>query len=61
MIFINLLSSPAHWLAIDGIQPTVPENPAPVSKDDQKLVAIDPANRLPSASGTDSSDESFQR
>ena len=32
----------AHWLAIDGAQPTVPENPPPVSKDLQKQEAVDP-------------------
>lgn len=31
----------SHWLAIDGDQPTVPENPPPVSRDYQKLEAID--------------------
>lgn len=36
----------AHWLCIDGVQPTVPENPPPVSKDQQKLESIDPASKL---------------
>ncbi|KAF4531893.1 hypothetical protein B566_EDAN000922 [Ephemera danica] len=36
----------AHWLCIDGVQPTVPENPPPVSKDHQKLESIDPGNKL---------------
>lgn len=28
----------AHWLVIDGIQPNIPENPAPVKKPPQELV-----------------------
>ena len=32
----------AHWLAIDGIQPSIAENPPPVSKDMQKQEGIDP-------------------
>lgn len=28
----------AHWLAVDGVQPTIPENPPPQSKDSQKMV-----------------------
>ncbi|KAE8751016.1 hypothetical protein FOCC_FOCC002101 [Frankliniella occidentalis] len=36
----------AHWLAIEGVQPTIPENPPPVSKDAQKLESVDPASKL---------------
>lgn len=36
----------AHWLVIDGIQPTIPENPPPVSKDDQKLESVNPIANL---------------
>lgn len=35
-----------HWLAIDGVQPTVPENPPSVSKDVQKLECVDPLSKL---------------
>ncbi|XP_039296185.1 transcription initiation factor TFIID subunit 6 isoform X2 [Nilaparvata lugens] len=35
----------AHWMCIDGVQPTIPENPPPVSKENQKLEAIDPINK----------------
>lgn len=39
----NLFSIfPAHWLSIDGEQPAIPENPPPVSKEIQKLEALDP-------------------
>lgn len=30
----------AHWLSVDGVQPTIPENPPPQSKESQKLVTI---------------------
>ncbi|KAJ1528842.1 hypothetical protein ONE63_007216 [Megalurothrips usitatus] len=40
------VSMRAHWLAIDGVQPTIPENPPPVSKDAQKLESVDPASKL---------------
>ncbi|KAK2719318.1 transcription initiation factor TFIID subunit 6-like [Artemia franciscana] len=36
----------AHWLAIDGIQPAIPENPPPLNKDTQRLEAIDPASKI---------------
>ncbi|KAK7071035.1 Transcription initiation factor TFIID subunit 6 [Halocaridina rubra] len=35
-----------HWLAIEGIQPTIPENPPPINKDTQKKDAVDPAAKL---------------
>uniref|UniRef100_A0A2M4ASL3 Transcription initiation factor TFIID subunit 6 n=1 Tax=Anopheles triannulatus TaxID=58253 RepID=A0A2M4ASL3_9DIPT len=36
----------AHWLAVDGVQPTVPENPPPLSKDVQALDSVNPAHKL---------------
>lgn len=35
--------SPGHWLSIEGVQPTVPENPPPVPKDVQKQAVLDPS------------------
>lgn len=43
LIYIKCLG---HWLAIDGVQPTVPENPPSVSKDIQKLECVDPLSKL---------------
>lgn len=37
----------SHWLFIDGVQPTIPENPPPVSKTTQKLESVDPVNKKP--------------
>lgn len=33
----------AHWLSIEGVEPAIPENPPPVSKEVQKLESLDPA------------------
>ena len=38
--FVNF-SSQAHWLCIDGIQPSLPENPPPASKELQKQEILD--------------------
>ncbi len=34
----------AHWLAIEGVQPSVPENPQLVTKEMQKKEAIEGVN-----------------
>ena len=31
-----------HWLSVEGRQPTVPENPSPMSKDEQRTKAANP-------------------
>jgi len=36
----------AHWLAIEGAQPAIPENPPPLSLELQREGAVDPARRL---------------
>lgn len=36
----------AHWLSVDGVQPTVPENPPPLSKEAQKSESVDPISKL---------------
>ena len=36
----------AHWLAIDGVQPAIPENPPPMSKDQLVADSVDPAAKL---------------
>ncbi|XP_064638740.1 transcription initiation factor TFIID subunit 6-like [Lineus longissimus] len=39
------VSMKAHWLAVDGIQPSIPENPPPVTKEIQKNESVDPSNK----------------
>ena len=36
----------SHWLAIDGVQPAIPENPPPMSKDQLVTDSVDPAAKL---------------
>ncbi|XP_023337419.1 transcription initiation factor TFIID subunit 6-like [Eurytemora carolleeae] len=43
----------AHWLAIDGIQPAIPENPPPQSKDQLITDSVDPAAKLKSGDAKD--------
>lgn len=39
----------AHWLCVDGIQPTVPENPPPLSKEAQAQDSVNPIRKLDQA------------
>lgn len=32
----------SHWLAIDGIQPAIPQNPPPLTPNEQRLECVDP-------------------
>ncbi|KPP61399.1 transcription initiation factor TFIID subunit 6-like [Scleropages formosus] len=36
------VSLKAHWLSIEGVQPAIPENPPPVSKEQQKVESTEP-------------------
>ncbi|CAG2120350.1 unnamed protein product, partial [Medioppia subpectinata] len=40
----------AHWLSVDGVQPSIPDNPAPLSRDQQKEECVDPSVALKKAS-----------
>ncbi|XP_071449000.1 transcription initiation factor TFIID subunit 6 isoform X1 [Hetaerina americana] len=46
----------AHWLSIEGVQPTIPENPSPISKEQLKLEGIDPASKLGKSAKNDRAD-----
>lgn len=49
------VSVKAHWLSIEGVQPTIPENPPPVSKEQQKLESLDPSSKMPKIGSNPSS------
>ena len=53
MIFFKHPSIRAHWLAIDGVQPAIPENPPPQSKDQLITDSVDPAAKLKSGDAKD--------
>lgn len=36
----------AHWLAIEGIQPTIPENPSPLSRQQQAQYSVQPKDMV---------------
>jgi transcription initiation factor TFIID subunit 6 len=36
----------SHWLAIEGVQPAIPENPPPQSLESQRSECVDPASKL---------------
>lgn len=36
----------AHWLCVDGIQPAIPENPPPISKEFQLQDSVNPVKKL---------------
>uniref|UniRef100_A0A669BKZ7 Transcription initiation factor TFIID subunit 6 n=1 Tax=Oreochromis niloticus TaxID=8128 RepID=A0A669BKZ7_ORENI len=39
---VLVCSSPAHWLSIEGMQPAIPENPPPATKEQQKAESTEP-------------------
>lgn len=51
------MSVRAHWLSVDGVQPTVPENPPPLSKEAQKLESVDPISKLSKPTNKDAAGE----
>lgn len=49
----------AHWLSVDGVQPTVPENPPPLSKEAQKLESVDPVSKLSKPTNKDAAGNNY--
>lgn len=53
------MSVRAHWLSVDGVQPTVPENPPPLSKEAQKLESVDPVSKLSKPTNKDAAGNNY--
>lgn len=45
----------SHWLCVDGIQPTIPENPPPLNKETQALDSVNPIKKLEKVTAKDTS------
>ena len=51
----------AHWLAVDGVEPAIPENPAPATLEDQKKRAMGNDNSQPSTAPLHTKDVRFDK
>lgn len=51
----------SHWLSIEGTQPAIPENPPPVSRQEQRIESIDPLTASTSVHAASSSRDSIHR
>ena len=51
----------AHWLAVDGVQPAIPENPAPSTLEDQKKKALGSNGAQPSDTPLHTKDVRFDK